>query len=425
VWIQEDLPDRVRATQAIVDGFEQQSGVKVELVPVAEDQFAQLLTSSAAAGDLPDVIGGISLPQVRTMSANELIDTEAVAGVMEGLGEDTFSPEAIELTSDGDTRLAVPSESWAQLLVYRKDLFEEAGLEAPTSYDAITAAAKELDGSDVAGFVGATAPADAFTAQTFEHVALGNGCELVDDTGEVTFDSPECVEALTFYQDLVENYSVPGAQDVDTVRNAYFAGEAAMMVWSTFVLDEMAGLRKDAMPSCPECEDDPAFLAKNSGVVGALTGPSNDEPASYGEITSWTVTAGSASEPAAEFVDYMMNDGYLDWIGIAPEGKVPVRSGTAEEPEAYSEAWAGLEAGVDTKAPLDKFYSPDVLELLATGPEEFSRWAIPQGQGELLGAIAGEQPVANAVNEIAGGADPAEVAARIDEEITASAESVQ
>ena len=62
VWIQEDLPDRVAATQEIVDAFTEESGVKVELVPVAEDQFNQLLTSAAAAGDLPDVIGGISLP---------------------------------------------------------------------------------------------------------------------------------------------------------------------------------------------------------------------------------------------------------------------------------------------------------------------------------------------------------------------------
>ena len=29
---------------------------------------------------------------------------------------------------------------------------------------------------------------------------------------------------------------------VDTVRAQYFSGEAAMMIWSTFILDELAGL---------------------------------------------------------------------------------------------------------------------------------------------------------------------------------------
>jgi multiple sugar transport system substrate-binding protein len=32
VWIQEDLPDRVAATQKIVDDFEAESGVQVKLV---------------------------------------------------------------------------------------------------------------------------------------------------------------------------------------------------------------------------------------------------------------------------------------------------------------------------------------------------------------------------------------------------------
>ena len=61
VWIVEDLPDRVAATQEIVDAFTEESGIEVELVAVAEDQFNQILTSNAAAGDLPDVIGGMPL----------------------------------------------------------------------------------------------------------------------------------------------------------------------------------------------------------------------------------------------------------------------------------------------------------------------------------------------------------------------------
>ena len=54
------------------------TGIKVKLVAVAEDQFNQILTSNAAAGKLPDVIGGLPLGQVRTLSSNKLIDTDAV-----------------------------------------------------------------------------------------------------------------------------------------------------------------------------------------------------------------------------------------------------------------------------------------------------------------------------------------------------------
>lgn len=423
VWIEEDLPDRVAATQAIVDQFTAETGIEVELTPVAEDQFNQILTSNAAAGDLPDVMGGIPLGQIRTLSSNELLDTDAVGEVIDSLGADTFSESALELTSDGDTQLAVPSESWVQLLVYRKDLFEAAGLAAPETYDDVLAAAEALDSGDVAGFVGANVAGDAFTEQTFEEVGLGNGCELVDDEGEVTFDSDECVEAMEFYGTLINDYSVTGAQDVDTTRATYFAGQAAMLVWSSFVLDELAGLRADAAPTCPECADDPGFLAKNSGVVTSIQGPSG-EPATFGEITSWTIPAEASTDPAKQFVEYMLSTGYEPWIGIAPEGKIPVRSGPDAGSTEYADAWAGMDVGVDTKAPLSDFYGPEVIEALTGGTETLSRWAIPQGQGDLLGAIQGEQPVANAVNEVANGTSPEDAVKAAAEAIRAAADSL-
>lgn len=424
-WVQEDLPDRVAATEDIVAAFTDESGIPVEVVSVAEDQFAQLITSSAAAGDLPDVIGGISLPQVRTLSANELIDTDAVGAVTDSLDASTFSEKALELTADGDTQLAVPSESWLQMLFYRTDLFGAAGLDAPDTYEKVLEAAEALHSPELAGFVGATAPGDAFTEQTFEQVALGNDCQLVNADGEIELDSTACVEAFGFYGDLVSNYSVPGAQDVDTTRATYFAGEAAMFIWSSFVLDEMAGLREDAKPNCPECAENPAFLAENTGVVTSIAGPDGTEPAQFGEITSWTITEGANVEDSQAFVEYMMSTGYEDWIAIAPEGKVPVRFGTADEPTLYSDAWATFPAGVDTKAPLSDFYAPEVLEQVAAGPENITRWAIPQGQGDLLGALQGEQPVATAVSEVTQGTDAEQAAATAAEAARSVQESLQ
>ena len=423
VWIVEDLPDRVAATQAIVDQFTAESGIEVELTPVAEDQFNQILTSNAAAGDLPDVMGAIPLGALRTLSANELLDTDAVADVLDSLGSDTLSESSLELTSDDGTALGVPSEAWVQLLVYRKDLFDAAGLAVPETYDDVLAAAEALDSDEVAGFVGANVAGDAFTAQTFEEIGLGNGCEMVDDEGEVTFDSDECVEAMDFYGQLITDYSVEGAQDVDTTRATYFAGQAAMIIWSSFILDELAGLRNDAAPTCPECGDDPAFLAKNSGVVTAIQGPSG-EPATFGEVTSWTIPAEAASDSAKEFVEYMMTDGYEPWIAIAPEGKIPVRAGNEAGGTEYSDAWAGMDVGVDTKAPLSDFYGPEVIDALTSGTETLSRWALPQGQGDLLGAIQGEQPIANAVNEVANGTSPEDAVASAAEAIRAAADSL-
>ncbi len=403
VWSLENQTDRVQATQRIADRFTAKTGVKVKIVGTDENQFSQLITSAAAAGKLPDVVGALSLAGLWQMSANDLIDTATNKAVVDDLDAGTFSARALELTRGKDKQLGVPSDAWAQLLVYRKDLFDKAGLPAPDTYERIQQAAAKLNKPGMAGITTATVPNDAFTEQTFEDFALANGCEMVDDSGKVTLDSPQCKAAFTFYGDLVKKYSVPGAQDVDSTRATYFAGKAAMMVWSSFILDEMAGLRNDAKPNCPQCAADPAFLAKNSGIVTAIKGPDGSEPAQFGELTSWTITDGANKSGAKQFVEYMMGDGYLDWLGIAPEGKFPARKGDKTDAKKYATGWDKLNAGVDTKKPLGDVYPADVMAVLRNGPDKFRRWAITEGQGALLGATLGELPVPKAINAMTNG----------------------
>jgi multiple sugar transport system substrate-binding protein len=304
------------------------------------------------------------------------------------------------------------------LLFYRKDLFDKAGLGAPDTFDKITQAAQKLNSKSVAGMTMATVPNDAFTEQTFENFALGNNCQLVDNGGNVQLDSPQCVQTFQLYDDLIKKYSVPGAQDADTTRATYFAGKAAMVGWSSFLLDEMAGLRKDALPSCPECKKDKTFLAKNSGVVTAISGPSG-QAAQFGEITSWAISSGGKNTDAAKkFVQYMMNEGYTDWLGIAPEGKFPVRKGTAEDATKFTTAWNTLPAGVDTKKPLGDVYPKAVIDALAKSPDTFQRWGFPQKQGALVGATLGELPVPKAINAMVGGElDPAAAAKRAADDV--------
>lgn len=403
VWTGDTLPDRVAATQAIITEFTAKTGIQVELVGVDEDQFNQTLTSAAAAGELPDVIGSQPLASIRTLATNDLVDTAATAAVVEALNAETFDQRALELTRDGDAQLAVPSDAWSQLLYYRRDLFDAAGLPAPTSYEAVLNAARTLNREGLAGFVGATAAGDAFTQQTFEHVALANGCELVDQAGAITIASPPCVDAFAFYRDLIADYSVPGAQDVDSVRATYFAGQAAMAIWSTYLLDEMAGLRKDALPSCPECAADPTFLATNTGIAPALLGPDGTQPAQFGEVSSWAIPVESSAESAQQFVQYMLSDGYVPWLAITPEGKFPLRTGPTPGSTEYVDIWKTLPVGVDSEAPLAQVYPPEVLEALQAGPDAFTRWGITQGQGDLIGASLGELPVPAAIAAVTGG----------------------
>ena len=415
VWNNEFQPDRMAATQDILDEFTEKTGIKTKQVAVPEDQLATLMTNAAAAGELPDVVLATPVQQSQQYAAEEIFDSEAAQAVIDNLGADTFSEKAIELVSRDGVATGVPSDGWGQLLIYRKDVFDKAGLETPATLEDVTNAAKQLNGKDgMVGITLATAAGDGFTAETFEHVALAEGCQMVDDGGAVTFDSPECVEALRWYGDLASNYSVEGAQDVDSTRGTYFAGRAAMMFWSPFLLDGMAGLRADTKPSCKECKKNPAYLAENSGLVGPLAG-SGGTPSQFGQVSTFNISIDAPTEDAQALVEFMMNEGYTRWLALSPQGKYPVRSGDSEDPEKFKTAWAELESGVDKKAPLSEFYSEESIASLGDGVENFQRWGFAQGQGPLMGALGGEQPVANAVADVIGGKDPAEAAKDVQE----------
>jgi multiple sugar transport system substrate-binding protein len=107
----------------------------------------------------------------------------------------------------------------------------------------------------------------------------------------------------------------------------------------------------------------------------------------------------------------MLSDGYTRWLAISPQGQYPVRLGDKSDPEKYATAWEGLESGVDRKAPLSDFYSDESIASLGEGVQSFQRWGFAQGQGALVGALSGEQPIASEVNEVIGGKDPADAAA--------------
>jgi multiple sugar transport system substrate-binding protein len=425
-WTAEDLADRIASTKKIAEAFQQKTGITVNVVGIAEDQLATQIQSASAGGTLPDVMGALSLGFVHNLAADDLADQDAANEVIENLGRDTFSERALSLVQSDGKPVAIPSDTWTQLLVYRKDLFEKAGLETPDTYDKILNAATKLKQSGQQGIVAATKASDGFTQQTFEYFAVANGCQLTDDGGKILLTSPQCVETFKFYGDLIKNGSSKGGQDADTTRAAYFAGKAAMIVWSSFLLDELAGLRKDALPTCPECRSDKEFLSKNSGVVTAITGPQGTEPAQFGEVTSFSIVKDGNVDAAKRFVEYMLSDGYADWLALSPEGKFPTRSGTKDNPEEYKEAWAKLKTGVDEKKPLSELYPPEVLEALTKSTDTMSRWGFLQGQGKLVGAQLAELPIPKALAaELDGQLTPDKAAEQAQADVEEIAQSIQ
>ena len=416
-WTTEEQPERLAKQEALAEAFRAQSGVAVEVIPVTESELGKRATAAYAAGDLPDVIYH-TLQYVLPWAEAGILDIDANTEIVEDLGTGTFAPGALAMADiDGDFA-AVPVDGWTQLLLYRSDLFEAAGLESPTTYAAIEAAIAALHNPpELYGFVAATKVDENFMSQMVEHVLLANGVTPVDADGIAPMDEEKLAEALTFYKRLAEA-SPPGELYWPQSRELYFAGKAAMIIWSPFILDELAGLRDSAPPTINE---DPTSteLAAKTGVVATLAGPSNPEGAAWADIRYFGVTTDADTDAAMDFVTFSMNEGYTETLSIAPEGKFPVRRGTPDAPNRFVEAWAELPVGVDRKAPLTEVYPEEVVRTIVTGLETAQRWGVAEGQLALASRVVNSQIINRAIREyIDGERTVEETVALINEELS-------
>ena len=418
-WTTEDQPERIAVQQELAAQFEAQSGIAVDIIPVPESDMGTRATAAFAAGDLPDVIYH-PLPYLLPWAEAGILDPDAATDVIETLSADTFAAGSLELAEIEDGIYAgVPVDGWTQMVVYRTDLFEEAGLEPPTSYANILAAVEALHNPpELYGFVAATKVDEDFMSQVLEHVFLANGVSPVDENGFAGLDEAATIEVLEFYK-AIADASPDGDLFWQQSREVYFAGQAAMIIWSPFILDELAGLR-DSNP--PTINDDPTSpeLAENTGFITTISGPSKPNGAAWAQVSFFSITTDADVSAAEDFVTFLMNDGYVANLGMAPEGKFPVRRGTTENPTQFAEQWAALDVGVDRRAPLSDFYPGEVRENIIAGLDTAARWGAEEGQLALASRMINSQIINRRVREfIDGERDAAATVALINEELSA------
>jgi multiple sugar transport system substrate-binding protein len=414
-WTTEEQPERLARQEALAAQFAEATGHEVEVIPVTESDLGTRATAAFAAGDLPDVIYH-SLQFALPWAEAGILDTDAATDVIENLGGDTFAPGALSMAAYDGGFASVPVDGWTQMLVYRADLFDAAGLEPPTSYDNVLAAVEALHNPpEMYGFVAATKVDENFMSQVLEHVFLANGVSPVGPDGFQPLDEAATIEVLEFYRSIAEA-SPPGELYWDQSRTLYFSGNAAMIIWSPFILDELAGLRDSAPPTI---NDDPTSrdLAAATGIVTNFSGPSNPDGAAWADVRYFGITTDASTDVAMEFVEFSMSDGYTETLAIAPEGKFPVRNGTADNPTEYAEAWATLDVGVDRRAPLGDLYAQEMIDEIVGGLDVAQRWGVADGQLALASRMINTQAINRIVRQfIDGDVDgPAAVAALNDE----------
>lgn len=385
-WTTEVEADRLEIQQGIARAFTRKTGIGVRVIPVQENLLTKRVTAAYAARSLPDVLFH---PIDFTIGWAEagILDDRSATEVVNRLGRETFGAGPLGLARVPDGYAAVPIDGWGQLLLYRKDLFQKKGLPVPNRWDHILEAARALHNPPLIwGFEAATDPGETYTQQVFEHFALSNGVRLTGKSGNVGLDTPEMVQTLKFYKALTR-FSPPGNLYWLHTRMDYISGRAAMIIWSPFILDELSGLRRD-QPVVPDiARGESGFLARNTGFVTIIQGPKG--AAQYGQINYLGITRDAHNASAKQWVEFLLNEGYLRWLGMAAEGKLPVRKGTRDAPNCFIEGWKDLEFGVTTRARISEFYGMDVVKTIVAGVEGFDRWGFAEGRGALVSKIYG------------------------------------
>jgi multiple sugar transport system substrate-binding protein len=389
-WTTEVEKDRLEVQKAIAAKFTQKTKIGLRVIPVEENLLAERITAAFAAKSLPDVIFHPIDFTIGWIDAG-ILDARSATQVITTLGKETFAAGPVNLVRVPEGYSAVPADGWGQLLLYRKDLFEEKKLSRPDHWDSILAAAKALHNPPLVwGFEVATDPSQTYTQQVFEHFALSNNVKLTGQDGKVNLNTPEMVETLEFYRSLSQ-FSPPGNLYWLHTRMDYLSGRAAAIVWSPFILDELSGLRRD-QPVVPDiAKGEPGLLAKNTGFVTTIRGPRG--AAQYGQTNYLGITRDADREAAKKWVEFLLTDGYLKWLSMAAEGKLPVRKGTRQAPNRFIEGWMELEFGVTTRAKVSQYYGMEVVKSIMAGVESFDRWGFAEGKGGLVSKVYGTKVI--------------------------------
>ncbi|HSE69592.1 MAG TPA: sugar ABC transporter substrate-binding protein [Nocardioidaceae bacterium] len=233
VWIMEGTnPDAEPYFDELSTAFEDETGAKldVQFVPWAEahDKFVK----SIAGGTTPDVA------EVGTTWTPEFADAGALMSLDEpveqaGLGEELV-PGLVEAgTVDGEL-YGMPWYAGVRSVIYRKDVFEKAGVEPPTTWDELVAAGEKIEQTDPKMLAFPVAGDSEYGVYPF---VWGNGGEIATEDGgswSSQIDSPEAQEGIDFYTGLAteHGFSTPAAttwNEAD-LSDAFSRGEVAMMI---------------------------------------------------------------------------------------------------------------------------------------------------------------------------------------------------
>jgi len=330
--------------------FEKASGLKIEITQLAEDQLSDQYNVKLNAGTSEiDVMMYRPLQEGRLFAQNKYfadLTSKAKADATWNLAD--FQAAPIAATTYQGKVVGVPIITEREVLYYRKDLLQKAGLSVPKTLDELEAAAKAIKAAnpDVAGFVARTSKSPAVTQ--FSSFLYSMGGDWVDASGKAAVNSDAAKKAYAFYGGLIKNYgpanvstdmSWPEAMAIFTQGKAAFYTEADSLYMNA---------------------TDPA-KSKVADTVGFAVFPAGPAGSKPYNIPSWALGINDASKNQANAWKFILWATSKEQTLAQQKGGIPGArasvwadaDGTSSYPKDLAEAIAAsAKGGVDHDRPI-------------------------------------------------------------------------
>ncbi len=292
----------VDGLKPLIPEFEEATGITVV---VDEYPYPDIITAQevayAAGGATFDVgmmdplilgtwfSAGWITPLDEFLANEELTDADLIA-------QDDFLEKSWIQMHDPQTEqlMGLPFYAESIELMYRKDIFEAAGIEPPETMEELMAAAAAVHNPDE-GITGISLRGDrgaGLNVYIFTSFLRAFGGDFFDENMKPVLDSPEAIEAAEFYAELLQNYGFPGPANVGweaTLTNMQ-QGNVAMIIDATVF-------------GGPVEDPEQSVVAGNVGYAMVPAGPAGRAPA----LSTWGmfIPADSENKEAAwQFVQW-------------------------------------------------------------------------------------------------------------------------
>ncbi len=321
--------------------FEQQSGIRVELVDIPSDAFETTTTTKWATGDRPDI-----LEYHPTRSALFALNP---AQNMQDLSDMDFVAKSGDLykamgSVDGTVYAAITGFPSIFGIYYNKAVLADAGLQPPTSFADLTSLCHALAGTGVAPIFesgGSAWPTQILPLLYVSDANTGDAYGSAIASGKEPLDAPDgaFVKGLEAYAGLRDGGCFNADATSATFENAItavFDGTAAMTALHS---DVYAALLAAA-------GGDAALLDETVGFVPVSAGGPVGAYASAPIGTFYAPKTGDAAREAAarQFIEFATGAGYQDLVDAGPS--FPVIDG-ATTPTDFSQLQLAFKAAYD------------------------------------------------------------------------------